>query len=283
MVFPPLVSLVSAAIVALLSTSVVLYKRGVMLPLIGAKSSQNQADKVLFTLTPAQRDSLLLQGGTLDDINTTNDIRNAFDTQGYVIIRGLLNDTMLDRLDAAGNVFLQQQAQATPQTFSALKFGPVYLSPPNSTSDDVDLSAFRQVAMESAIPTFIAQVLLELQPSTQTLRVLKDVFLSKGNETDYCGWHVDDQTFWPIKYSPTAKPGVNAWIAMDDIPSKHGGGLAVSPQSHVAEWRQEAYQTIGSTPTYPDEGYESPGKMFESYKTTTCNLAKAAPQTCKRD
>jgi len=285
MVLPPLVSILVAAAVALLSTGVVLHKKGVILPLFLARNNATaQSEKVLFVLTPAQRESLL-RGVGLDDLNTTQDIRETFQREGYVIVRGLLDDEMLERLNAAGNVFMAQQAQVGPQTFSALKFGPVYLSAPSPDSSDEtqqELSAFRQASMESAIPSFIATVLLELQPTTQTLRVLKDVFLAKGNETDYCGWHVDDQTFWPIQYIPENIQGVNAWIAMDDISARHGGGLAVSPSSHVAEWRHEAYQTIGSTPTYPEEGYEDVGKMFTSYKTTTCNLAEAAPNLASK-
>lgn len=282
MVLPPLVSILAASVVALVSTGVVLHRNGVKLPLLTAKGPKNQSEIVLFSLTPAQRDSLL-EGHGFDDPNATKAMRNVFQTEGYVIVRGLLDESMLNGLDRAGKVFMKQTAQVKPQTFSALKFGPVYLSAPNSNtstsnSEEEELSAFRTVSMTSAIPSFIASVLLDLKPSTQTLRVLKDVFLAKGNETDYCGYHVDDQTFWPISYNASAIQGVNAWIAMDDIPAELGGGLAVAPKSHKAGWRHEAYQTIGSTPTYPEEGYHSPKPMFENYKTTTCNLAKAAPK-----
>ena len=277
MVLPPLASILAAAVVALLSTAVILHTKGVEFPLW---ISKNQAAIVLFTLTPSQRQGLLHGDGLTDVNTTTQDIRNVFQNEGYVIVRGLLDDDLLNRLNMAGNVFMKQSARATaPETFSTLKFGPIYLSAPSSNNKESSpLRTFREVAMNSAIPSFIAQVLLDLQPDTQTLRVLKDVFLAKGNESDYCGWHVDDQSFWPIKYNATTKtPGVNAWIAMDDIPAKHGGGLAVAPRSHHAKWRHEAYNIIGSTPTYPNEGYDVPGKMFENYKTTTCNLAKAAP------
>jgi len=73
----------------------------------------------------------------------------------------------------------------------------------------------------------------------ETLRVIKDAFLAKGSEEAHCGWHVDDATFWPATALDASK-GINSWIALDDIPASGGGGMAVSPESHQAEWRHEA-------------------------------------------
>ena len=41
--------------------------------------------------------------------------------------------------------------------------------------------------------------------------------------------------------------GVNAWIAIDDMPISTGGGFALSIGSHVAPWRHEAYGESTST------------------------------------
>jgi hypothetical protein len=274
MVIPSLVSILAAVAVALLSSTwlVALRKRGV--PLLSSKSQRG----VLFSVTPVQREALFFGEFTEIFEDETTEIRATFDKEGYVIIRGLVNDAMMNRLDAAAQVFLQEENQTKPQTFSALKFNPIYLSPPtNETTNDVSMDAFREVALMSAIPSFIARVLMDLPPN-KTLRVLKDVFLAKGREENYCGWHVDDSFFWPAcAHSTSELPGVNAWIAMDDIPSKFGGGLAVAPKSHKAEWRQEAYETIGSTQTFPKGGHKNVADLFSNAKTTTCNMAKAAP------
>jgi hypothetical protein len=45
--------------------------------------------------------------------------------------------------------------------------------------------------------------------------MLRDIFLAKDSEQFVCGWHVDDTGFWP---AVAEAPGVNAWIAVDDMP-----------------------------------------------------------------
>jgi len=91
--------------------------------------------------------------------------------------------------------------------------------------------------------------------------------LPTGKEENHCGWHVDDAGFWPTQSSSS---GVNVWLALDDIHSKYGGGLAISPGSHQAEWKQQAYETIGSIPTFPPEGFNPAGATIPS----TCDMAK---------
>lgn len=280
MVLPSFVSIVAAVVVALLSSAslVALRKRSFAL-----LASRNHND-VLFSVTPVQREALFFGEFTEIFEDETNEIRAMFDKEGYVIIRGLVDDAMMDRLDAAANVFLQEEGQTNPPTFSALKFNPIYLSPPRNATANApsDLDAFREVALTSPIPSFIARVLLDLPPD-KTLRVLKDVFLAKGREENYCGWHVDDSSFWPAcAHSTSELPGVNAWIAMDDIPPKFGGGLAVARKSHKADWRQEAYETIGSTQTFPHGGYKTLAEIFSNAKATTCSMAQAAPDLDSR-
>ena len=136
--------------------------------------------------------------------------------------------------------------------------------------------------LESAIPAMIAKVLLNIdkesaqddneekkndETSPTTLRLLKDAFMAKGKEEKHCGWHVDDSVFWPTNSSSS---GVNVWLSLDDIPSKYGGGMAVSPRSHTAEWRRDAYACIGSTPTLPPEGL-SPAELLKSFGNS-CNM-----------
>ena len=86
---------------------------------------------------------------------------------------------------------------------------------------------------------------------------------------------MDDYGFWPAH--PLSE-GVNAWIAIDDMPIELGGNFAVSPGSHNALWRNDAYQAVGATPTFPEEGYQSAEDMFTNrVGAGTCNLNDAEP------
>ena len=99
--------------------------------------------------------------------------------------------------------------------------------------------------------------------------------MAKGKEQKFCGWHVDDSGFWP---TDAESNGVNVWIALDDMPSKYGGGLAVSPGSHTAEWRQKAYETIGSTKIFPPEGVAAGSELFRQVYGKTCSMATLDPE-----
>lgn len=103
-----------------------------------------------------------------------------------------------------------------------------------------------------------------------------DVFLAKDDDEYICGWHVDDWGFWPATPSSI---GINAWIAIDDLPVNDGGGFALAVGSHVAPWRHDAYRATGATPTYPQEGFNSAADMFAKRSGGgTCNLKKVAPK-----
>ena len=77
--------------------------------------------------------------------------------------------------------------------------------------------------------------------------------------------------------------GVNAWIALDDMPARWGGGIAVSPTSHTADWRHEAYQAIGSTPTHDaNEGLVLRSDLSKKGILNTCKMADLAPELAER-
>ena len=87
------------------------------------------------------------------------------------------------------------------------------------------------------------------------LRLLRDVFLAKGLESPKsCQWHVDNPSFWPESYQSTGGEGINAWIAMADMP--RGGSMGLLPGSHRAHWRHRAYRAIG-------QDHDSQGETFE--------------------
>jgi len=210
-------------------------------------------------------------------------IREKFEAEGYVHVRGLLGSELMTGLEEAAQNSVDK-SEARGFSFRTMEFGPVFAAArPPSRSPGADEKKyhegsssleskqyFREVALSSAVPRFIAAVLLDLPPST-SLRVLKDAFLAKAEEDQHCGWHVDDLGFWPCKAADPS-PGINAWIALDDIPAATGGGMAVSPGSHKAEWRWEAYKIIGSTQTYPEGGFQSVEEMMENARPQTCNM-----------
>eukprot|EP00590_Aulacoseira_subarctica_P004695 CAMPEP_0172422222 /NCGR_PEP_ID=MMETSP1064-20121228/8404_1 /TAXON_ID=202472 /ORGANISM="Aulacoseira subarctica , Strain CCAP 1002/5" /LENGTH=461 /DNA_ID=CAMNT_0013162991 /DNA_START=47 /DNA_END=1432 /DNA_ORIENTATION=- len=285
----------------------------------------NEED-LIFYLSSEQRESLLRKSGILSeedifDATWLSQIRQTYKEYGLVLIRGLLDPRTIQRLAQAGDSLVHRSSSSI-KTFRTLQFGPMFLYPPPPSSssatcsndDDEDKkkqptnfrTAFRDVALHSAIPTFIAQILLQFNyTSGHNLRVVNDVFLAKGHEQGYCGWHVDDLHFWPTSFfaadeertednsskddidDSTLQPamrttrrldGVNAWIAMDDIDIlSNGGGMALVPKSHVAEWRYDAYNTIGSLPVHPSDGFTSAEHMFRSFPATTCDLASASP------
>lgn len=45
--------------------------------------------------------------------------------------------------------------------------------------------------------------------------------------------------------SGTDQDGVNVWIALDDMPAEFQGSMALSPGSHRAPWKYEAYEAMG--------------------------------------
>lgn len=108
----------------------------------------------------------------------------------------------------------------------------------------------------------------------------RDIFLAKDDEQYICGWHVDDVGFWPATAS---SPGVNAWIAIDDMPSFRGGGFALAVGSHNARWKEEAYNVTGATPTLPPQGYKTAADFFANRTGSgTCNIAASAPHLHRR-
>ena len=256
----------------------------------------------MFQLNQAQREALFDASDEafrlkFDDDALLEKMRTSFDESGYVLIRGLLDNAFMGNLEQASQKIVDdsealasQSKESAPRSFTSLKFGPVFPNPSNkagmtasndesNTTNNQACEAdsqeeyFRQVALDSAVPKFIAKVLLQLQ-ETESLRVLKDAFLAKGKEENLCGWHVDDFAFWPtIAKDPST--GVNAWVAIDDIPSAFGGGMAVSPGSHKAdEWRHDAYKAIGSTQIFPEDGFRDAQEMFNTAKVQTCTMDK---------
>lgn len=228
------------------------------------------------------------------------ELKRLFDRDGVVALRGLLEPSLLDELDKASSNLIDQQyekkrtkpkgaitgktQQNSGTQFFTVKEGAIFLGLNNTEKTNLETAtnadaAFLKVSLQSKIPQVIAETLLQLAPN-ETLRLMRDIFLAKDTDEYVCGWHVDDTGFWP---ATAEAPGVNAWIALDDMPVESGGGFALAVGSHTAAWRHDAYHVTGSTHTFPPEGFTSATDIVERrVGNGTCNIAQAAPHLHKR-
>lgn len=204
---------------------------------------------------------------------------DAYIRDGYIVISDLLDTEEMDNLSDAGesivNKHLEESDGKLPsKNFQVHEFGNVLKE-----------KRFRDIALHSKLPRVAAE-LMQLNSKTQNLRVLRDVFLAKGHEsTSSCGWHVDDQLFWPSSYEmPSASKidlaSTNAWIALDDMPIEYGGSMAVSPQSHAENfsWREEAFAALNIKAEFGNGvSQDDLFDLMKSGKVDSCGLEKFAP------
>ena len=123
------------------------------------------------------------------------DLRRTFDEQGVVLVRGLLDQDLLQRLCHEAQIVTD--GNKSGNTFTSLKFGPIFSFPEVEESNEPGVTGkpFRETAMASAIPAFVGRVLLRMEEEgngnskDSTLRLLKDAFMAKGKEQSFCGWH----------------------------------------------------------------------------------------------
>jgi hypothetical protein len=118
----------------------------------------------------------------------------------------------------------------------------------------------------------------------------RDVLLARAvDDKKPCDWHVDDNGFWPESYISAASErsgkdqnGINAWIALDDMPAMYQGSMAVAPASHKSSWRHDAYFAIGQNRT--EDGGKSKEEIVRKMKANverrypTCELHHFDPQ-----
>jgi ectoine hydroxylase-related dioxygenase (phytanoyl-CoA dioxygenase family) len=213
----------------------------------------------------------------------TDEILSAYKKDGVVAVRGLIEPEVMDRLDAEANVFLEEQRRKNdghkrPGTqFHTVHHNAIFRHPPDNTT----ISPWVEVTLRSRVPQFAAELLgMRQLDSNQTMRMLRDIFLAKDDDQYTCGWHVDDFGFWP---ATAESPGVNAWVALDDMPVDQGGGFALAIASHQAPWREEAHYVTGASTTFPAQGYTSADDMIANRPGKgTCNLKYSAPHLHKR-
>ena len=219
------------------------------------------------------------------------EMKRAFNQDGVIAVRGVINEDDLKLLDEATRGMLLEQEEKNskkPKTLSGRKQaaqqfytvtqGPIFLDFADDSRQAIQ--PFSKLALFSQIPKLAAELLQLNEERNETLRLMRDIFLAKDEEEYVCGWHVDDTGFWP---ATAEAPGVNAWVALDDMPTERGGGFALAVGSHKATWREEAYHKIGSTHTFPKEGFQSAVDLVENrVGNGTCNLKTAAPHLHQR-
>ena len=243
-----------------------------------------------------QFDSSSMASHDEDGRLVSNEMLESFERDGVIAVRGIIADALLDELDHVTNTIVEEQKEKdkaksqerptvltgrppSPKQFFTVKLNAIF---PSKNSTTTTTTAFAKVAMMSNIPK-IAANLLQFDDNTctnQTVRILRDIFLAKDEEEYICGWHVDDVGFWPAL---AEAPGVNAWIALDDMPLELGGGFALAIGSHTAAWREEAYNVTGSTHTFPKGGFKSSRDILQNRPGNgTCNIKDTAPHLHRR-
>jgi hypothetical protein len=215
---------------------------------------------------------------------TTQAQRESFQENGYVVISGLLSEEEAKELVVAGESVVKKDNRKSTLYFQIAERGIMICGPSNPDLDDKSrtgiIAAFRNVAVRSRIPHAAAE-LMGLDPNEETVKILRDLFLGKSvDEGKTCGWHVDDHSFWPEDYSnssPSAD-GINAWIAMQDMPAKFGGSLALAPGSHKADYRFAAYSSLGLDLSVPGQSKEEIYKSIKQNGFRSCTLHQTSPE-----
>jgi hypothetical protein len=232
----------------------------------------------------------------------SGEMQKSFHRDGVIAVRGLLDPALLSALDdATKEMVLQQQItnkeksivkpklltgrKKPPKQFFTVGQGSMFL--PMNDENSTSISPFVEVATMSKIPHVVAGLLqfdCDTYTNNRTLRVLRDIFLAKDEEEYVCGWHVDDIGFWPALVEEPGEPvGINAWIALDDMPIEGGGGFALAVGSHSSSWKEEAYESIGSTHSYPSVGFNSSKDVLQNRPGNgTCNIQHTAPHLHRR-
>ena len=236
----------------------------------------------------------------LDNNKVSSEMQESFDRDGVIAIRGLLDPALLNSLDGATAEIVREKQKRNaekkkikpkaltgqpkrPQQLFTVDQGTMFLNHENSTS----VSPFVELALMSKIPNIVADLLrfdsTDLSKN-QTVRVMRDIFLAKDEEEYVCGWHVDDLGFWPALVEEPGDPiGINAWIALDDMPIENGGGFALAVGSHATSWKEEGYESIGTAHNFPKGGWNSSRDVLQSRGGNgTCNMEYTSPHLHRR-
>ena len=95
---------------------------------------------------------------------------DAYHEEGFVVLRNLLSEDLIERLSSAGTK-VAEVGQKFPAYFSVVERGVIFDSGVGGPRSDETMT-FRDVALYSVIPQVAAE-LMQLDPKKQNLRVLR--------------------------------------------------------------------------------------------------------------
>jgi ectoine hydroxylase-related dioxygenase (phytanoyl-CoA dioxygenase family) len=181
---------------------------------------------------------------------TSNQIDYFFNT-GFVIVENLIDNKLLKKIK---KINIEKEMTATEY-------------------DSINLNSFIKYPILLEVANKIGLGAAQLTPLVSDfnddLHIVKDALFSfdggeNGNNTG-CNWHVDDAMFWPSDIKSLG-PGINAWLAIDDI-DENGGGICIAPNSHNEKFVKLRHQLGISI------------RKFKKYqKINTCNIEKINPE-----
>eukprot|EP00457_Paulinella_chromatophora_P006112 gb/GEZN01006130.1/.p1 GENE.gb/GEZN01006130.1/~~gb/GEZN01006130.1/.p1 ORF type:complete len:419 (-),score=42.93 gb/GEZN01006130.1/:199-1455(-) len=189
--------------------------------------------RALLALGPASGESFqrveLSDQALTGQIALTPEQKNSYARDGVILMRSLLTPSQAKELrtDAA-------TAARTTSSFMDL----LPKAPYAKILFDLwrTRSLFARVTVQQ-LPSLAAQLL----PHPR-LRLLRDALFSYEPGRKGCGWHVDDEGFWPTKNDTG---GLTVWIALDEMKVSEGGGLAVAQGTHIDQpWIRACRQAI---------------------------------------
>mmetsp|Transcript_5441 Transcript_5441/g.8278 ORF Transcript_5441/g.8278 Transcript_5441/m.8278 type:complete len:329 (-) Transcript_5441:143-1129(-) len=163
--------------------------------------------------------------------NLTSDEINRYRRDGFLIKRGLIVGSQLEQLkNITQEVYNERQ--------NRIGFATHHVYDMAAKQVWTRRAVHAQVAFESQLPSMAAQLLGE----NESVRLLKDAAIAytKSQESS-CGYHVDDQEFWPTDVEST---GVTFWIALTPTTIAEGGGVGMATSSHQAPWAKSCRKVI---------------------------------------
>jgi ectoine hydroxylase-related dioxygenase (phytanoyl-CoA dioxygenase family) len=145
----------------------------------------------------------------------------SFFRDGVVIVPGLLKGELLEKvMSVRTNVNSRFPGK---ETYDSLAFNLWEQHP-----------VFKDVALASPLAAVAKQLTPSVANGDESLHVINDAFFAFSGQNAGCGWHVDDNFFWPALRGSDG-PGLNIWVALDEV-TEGGGGLAVAPGSAAEEY-----------------------------------------------
>ena len=169
----------------------------------------------------------------------------AFYEDGYVLVRGLVSPADVEYLQECARGTMKRKGPLddfVKKNYKKIEFRTLL-------SDERLSNISRNIPVHQIMEKKKGLIPFPLPRAFKggRIRVLKDAFLSFLPGLDGCGWHVDDESFWPTKLANRGSEGVNVWIALSEYKRSRGGGLAIAPKSHAQGWTKRARDLLRSS------------------------------------